>query len=1075
MAAVVVVALFLMPASGSHAAGSPTGPTPPVAGGALTSPPVAEVPAASATRADSVRPLDDQQGQVSASINLLTGTVEHGPVAFSTGDGPVSIAADPLDGSVYVVDQQSGNVAVLNATTGVLERWIPVGYWPTSIAYDSNSESLYITKPLSLSIAVINETGTAVAGTIPYLDTPSSVTIDETTNATGSLVVTGHGTNTVLWIGDENFSTFWSTGSYVPDPPNLDAPWQAIAVEPSIWPSAQILVANEATHSLAEFCHWHEGTQYFWGACAYPSVGSDPVSLAYDGLNQRVYVTNSGSNNVSVLAATVTGTTVTEPVWRSTGSIHVGTVPIAIAVDPDSGNLFVVNQGSDNVTVIDGSTDHVIGSVPVGSDPDAITYDSANGNMYVANYASDNVSVFSAVQFESLLDRATIRTAYRPLSIANDVANGEQYIFSGDSSGVLQLNGSSGMVAGSGILTGWTNAGPGGVVYDPVNHWVYVTQSTASGVLALNGSESVLIPNTGGGAAIAFNPLLGGVVAVVNLTSGGVLLLNGSTSPGLAGSGTLKLGNFSLPGAPDAIAFDLATGGIYVASEVANDVSVISWTPASGGQILGSVAVGARPDAIAYDPVNGDMYVANRLTNNISVLGPVPGNPVGRVVGTIPVGSAPDALAYDASNGYLYVADSGSNELSVVNTSTDTVAGTVPVGVEPSAISVDERSSELYVTDAGDSAVTVVSTRTYPVTFVESGLPMGTSWSALLGTTTKTVGGASLQFLGTNGTFSFAVPPLSIGPGQVWAASPEGGNVSVSGGPAAVDITFTEARGASLLLKETGLGIGADWSASVDGAAQSNTTVAVRAGSPAASGKLSFEEAIGPVQFAITAPRGYGVVSVLGRGNPSQTHGSVAGPTTWTVRFGALRAVEFSVSPNLKFEPYLPFNWTVTVQPDLRSGPPTQTVTTNGSFIDVFLPEGAGISYNFSHADDGYRLIPSSGHLRVGTAAALTKYVKFELATRVLVTFTESGLQPPTTWYLTLTGGPSGVFSYPYTFTWTPPTFGPHTLHAKLKIYLAAGTYKWIAFSYAADHDVHGTLVVGPPGPVTVPVVFTEG
>ena len=47
--------------------------------------------------------------------------------------------------------------------------------------------------------------------------------------------------------------------------------------------------------------------------------------------------------------------------------------------------MYVTNQNSDNVSVIDTTTNTVIDTISVGDTPFAIAYDSTNHRMYVTN------------------------------------------------------------------------------------------------------------------------------------------------------------------------------------------------------------------------------------------------------------------------------------------------------------------------------------------------------------------------------------------------------------------------------------------------------------------------------------------------------------------------------------------------------------------------------------------------------------------------------------------------------------------------------------------------------------------
>jgi len=80
-------------------------------------------------------------------------------------------------------------------------------------------------------------------------------------------------------------------------------------------------------------------------------------------------------------------------------TIPVGTDPFAVAVNPVTGTVYVVNAGSNSVSVISGRTDTVTATIPVGSEPLAVAVNPVTGTVYVANEISGTVSVILGPRF----------------------------------------------------------------------------------------------------------------------------------------------------------------------------------------------------------------------------------------------------------------------------------------------------------------------------------------------------------------------------------------------------------------------------------------------------------------------------------------------------------------------------------------------------------------------------------------------------------------------------------------------------------------------------------------------------
>src|SRR5712671_3141612 len=78
-------------------------------------------------------------------------------------------------------------------------------------------------------------------------------------------------------------------------------------------------------------------------------------------LAQNAYITNMGSNSVSVIN-TATNTVI--------ATIPVGNLPFAVAVSPDGRKVYVTddtsNLHSDTMSVIDTATNTVTATIPVG-------------------------------------------------------------------------------------------------------------------------------------------------------------------------------------------------------------------------------------------------------------------------------------------------------------------------------------------------------------------------------------------------------------------------------------------------------------------------------------------------------------------------------------------------------------------------------------------------------------------------------------------------------------------------------------------------------------------------------------
>lgn len=103
----------------------------------------------------------------------------------------------------------------------------------------------------------------------------------------------------------------------------------------------------------------------------------------------RAYIVNNNSNNVTVLDSGTNSVITTIPV---------GVSPEGIAISPDGSKLYVSNfscctPGQGSISVIDTSNYQVIATIPVGDNPLQPAVSASGTYLYVPNYYDDYVSV----------------------------------------------------------------------------------------------------------------------------------------------------------------------------------------------------------------------------------------------------------------------------------------------------------------------------------------------------------------------------------------------------------------------------------------------------------------------------------------------------------------------------------------------------------------------------------------------------------------------------------------------------------------------------------------------------------
>jgi YVTN family beta-propeller protein len=327
------------------------------------------------------------------------------------------------------------------------------------------------------------------------------------------------------------------------------------------------------------------------------TVGDDPRTVALEG-NTRAYVTNRGSDTVSVIDL---GTLTT------TATIEVGYQPYGVVVAPAGDLAFVANSGSDSISVIETATLQVVATIPVRDRPSglAVTAD----RLYVTHLLTGLVSVIDVtglpdtVPYCGPLDfdrngEVSVADIMRVASRWRCRCGEDCYAPSYDIGGDCGIDVVDIML----VATLWGPACP-----------VISTGSTSnlvqSIVLDPTGAHAYLphIKSNSSNPAPLFDTSIFPVVSVIDLT----------TSQHLP-SERISLDTVDVPvNMPFDAAFTPDGSELWVLNSGSNDISVIDTERRIG---VAHVRVGANPRGIVLSPDGGTAYVNNTLNGTISVI-----------------------------------------------------------------------------------------------------------------------------------------------------------------------------------------------------------------------------------------------------------------------------------------------------------------------------------------------------------------------------------------------------------------------------------------------------------------------
>ncbi len=607
----------------------------------------------------------------SNQVTVLDGKTNSVASTVSVGSTPTALAYDPLAHVVVVANGGSNNLSLINATTGTVSGSIPTGTFPHAVSFDAANGRTYVANEMSANLSVFNASGGLVAtvslgpaGTYPFA---------EALNPTGSLLcITESGNNQVSLLNTttDNITATLGTGNE-PEPVTYDP--IPVAFLAGNYLSNNLTIISATTLAVS----------------AYP-LGTAPLGITVDDAVGEAFVAESLTGELGIL-----GTTPHSYLYRA----QVGASPTAVALDASGGNLWVANNGSGNLSVVQSSTGKLVATVPIGNgSPDAVAVDPVNDRIFVANYESDNLTVISGTSYRTL---GSIPIGNGSDGIAYDPLNGDLYVANFGSDNVSVVSGITDNVVGAIPVGG----GPIGVAYDPYSESICVADS-------LSNNLSVI-------------------------PSGGLRVTE----------------NLSVGIHPSGVGVDPTTGAVYVANSGSNNLTVLQGNTFAS---VGSVSVGASPDSLAFSPTADLLYVSDANSGAVSYVVPFQlpslysvtfqeqGLPAG-IPWTVTLGSL---RAPGNTTSHSFVAANGTYPYSV-----STTPKYVPTPALGQAI-VQGQALTLVI------VFSLAPPPTFGVYFAETGLPPTVPWTVSVGPRTLNGTNGTLATNLTNGSYSFNIHPV---------------------------------------------------------------------------------------------------------------------------------------------------------------------------------------------------------------------------------------------------------------------------------------------------------------------------
>lgn len=270
------------------------------------------------------------------------------------GVEPTAIAVSPIDGRLFIADGASSSVLPATGFGALLTGGSAAGVGPGSLAVDA-ADGLLIAGDLGAigfegdNLTFMNLSTLAPVATVPLPGEPGPIVVDA---SRGDVWVgtNGYPSSSIQRVSLTNFSTFGSL------PGSLGV--TALAIDSN----ASDLFAGLAGGQLVDY---NLSRRVVVGSV---ELAESPNALIFDSSSRTLFAAIGGSD--AIQAVNVTSFVVTD-------TIGVGGNPVGMALDPANDRLYVANAATPNLTVVDLAT-RATTSVPTGYPSSGLAYDTAS-------------------------------------------------------------------------------------------------------------------------------------------------------------------------------------------------------------------------------------------------------------------------------------------------------------------------------------------------------------------------------------------------------------------------------------------------------------------------------------------------------------------------------------------------------------------------------------------------------------------------------------------------------------------------------------------------------------------------
>ncbi|MCI4326556.1 MAG: YncE family protein [Thermoplasmata archaeon] len=346
-------------------------------------------------------------------INVTTDTWAGGNTTI-VGQGQFgSLWFDPLSGSLYLTDNLSSTMWIVNVSAGGNITSLPIGgEGLAGLAWDPATRTVFLPQMFGTSVLLLNaSTGAEDARSVP-VGVGSSVAVFDPSRR--QMAVFNDATPNLTLINPSNLTV---TATFDLSPQFGDG----VAVPGSSW----LVLADPSGNAL--YAYNRSDGQFLPAPIP---VGDNPRQLVYDPASNEVFSASASDGTVSGtfvgnwtpggpptrvgadpdgLALGPNGTIVAVSCLSGTleglarngaplpnAPVDLGGCPVAVAADPAAATAYVANAGDDSVSIVNLSTYRTVGTPwALPGQPSTLGYDPSTGDLFVGYADRGNLTILS--------------------------------------------------------------------------------------------------------------------------------------------------------------------------------------------------------------------------------------------------------------------------------------------------------------------------------------------------------------------------------------------------------------------------------------------------------------------------------------------------------------------------------------------------------------------------------------------------------------------------------------------------------------------------------------------------------